>query len=212
MGAACPELARSNPGLQKLMMGAFGLPLGLLMTLVTGGELVTGNFVLGTIAVREKKATLSQLMKSWGVSYLGNLVGSLLLASMVYHSRALSPISSASAVAIATAKTSAPFAATFLKATLCSYLVGIAVYMASGASSLASKAVAVWFPISAFVALGLEHCVANMFLVPLGMAFGAEVSVGTFLLKNLLPVTLGNAFGGAGMVALAFGGAYGRKD
>ena len=83
VGGACPGLAATNPGLQNIVKGAFGLPFGLMMTLVTGAELFTGNTALVTAALLEKKASLKQLIKSWTVSYSGNLVGSILLAAMV---------------------------------------------------------------------------------------------------------------------------------
>ena len=86
----------------------------------------------------------------------------------------------------------------------------MAVYMASFAKDTAGKMVAIWFPISAFIALGLEHSVANMFIVPLGILSGAAVTWKAFLLKNLLPVTLGNIVGGAVCVAAAFSYAYGK--
>ena len=85
-----------------------------------------------------------------------------------------------------------------------------AVYMASGCASLAGKMVAVWFPISAFVALGFDHSVANMFITPLGMMRGAQVTTSDFLMKNLLPVTLGNIVGGALCVMGLYGSAFGN--
>eukprot|EP00965_Chrysotila_dentata_P235892 6201010-Pleurochrysis_carterae.AAC.7 len=83
VGGACPGLAATNPGLQKMIFGAFGLPFGLMMTLVTGAELFTGNTALVTAAVLEGKASLPQLLKSWIVSFSGNFVGSLFMAAMV---------------------------------------------------------------------------------------------------------------------------------
>ena len=82
--------------------------------------------------------------------------------------------------------------------------------MASGCASLAGKMVAVWFPISAFVALGLDHSVANMFIIPLGIMRGANISISDFLMKNLLPVTLGNIVGGALCVMGLYGSAFGN--
>ena len=98
----------------------------------------------------------------------------------------------------------------FSRGILCNWLVSAAVWMANAASSAPGKAVAVWFPISAFVALGLEHSVANMFMVPLGMALGAPVSPAQFLAANLLPVTLGNIVGGAVCVAVVYAVCFGR--
>ena len=208
MGGAFPGLAATNPGLQNIVKGAFGLPFGLMMTLVTGAELFTGNTALVTAAVLEKKASLKQLVKSWTVSYSGNLVGSILLAAMVATGGTLGPLGGAS-VGTAVAKTSMAFKTAFFRGILCNWLVCMAVYMASFAKDLPGKMVAIWFPISAFIALGLEHSVANMFIIPLGIMSGAAVSWNTFFLKNLLPVTLGNIVGGAVFVASAFSYTYG---
>jgi len=208
VGGACPGLAATNPGLQNIVKGAFGLPFGLMMTLVTGAELFTGNTALVTAAVLEKKASLKQLVKSWTVSYSGNLAGSILLAAMVATGGTLGPLGGAS-VGTAVAKTSMAFKTAFFRGILCNWLVCMAVYMASFAKDLPGKMVAIWFPISAFIALGLEHSVANMFIIPLGIMSGAAVSWNTFFLKNLLPVTLGNIVGGAVFVASAFSYTYG---
>mmetsp|Transcript_49908 Transcript_49908/g.120904 ORF Transcript_49908/g.120904 Transcript_49908/m.120904 type:complete len:329 (-) Transcript_49908:310-1296(-) len=212
VGGACPGLAQTNPGLQKIILGAFGLPFGLIMTLVTGGELFTGNTALVTAAYKEGKISGKELMKNWVASYAGNFVGSLLLAWLVFKSGTLA--SSPGAVAIATAKSSLAWDVAFVRGILCNWLVCMAVYMASGCSSMPGKMTAVWFPISAFVALGLDHSVANMFIIPLGMLRGAEITIGQFLMNNLIPVTLGNIVGGALCVMAPFGytlGSWGKK-
>lgn len=208
VGGACPQLAAANPGLQKIILGAFGLPFGLIMTLVTGGELFTGNTALVGAAYAEGKTSGSDLMKSWTVSYIGNFVGSLLLAYLAFKSQTLG--SGPAAVAVATAKCSLPFEVAFIRGILCNWLVCMAVYMASGCSSMIGKMTAVWFPISAFVALGLDHSVANMFMIPLGILRGADITVKTFLLKNLIPVTLGNIVGGMLCVMGPYGSAFGN--
>jgi formate/nitrite transporter len=208
VGAACPGIGKENPGLQKILMGAFGLPFGLMMTVIGGGELFTGNTALVGAALIEKKTTVKALLKNWSVSYAGNFVGSLLMACLVHvgGTLALGP----AAVNIAVAKTSLPFAQAVVRGILCNWLVCMAVYMASGASSLAGKMTAIFFPISAFVALGLEHSIANMFLIPIGMLRGAAgITVADFLLKNILPVTLGNIVGGVVAVAGGYAASYG---
>jgi len=207
VGGACPGLAASNPGLQKIVAGAFGLPFGLMMTLVTGAELFTGNTALVTAALLEGKASLGELIKSWTVSYTGNFVGSLALAALVATAGTM--VGGGAAVGAAVAKTSLSFKTALVRGILCNWLVCMAVWMASMAKDLPGKIVAIWFPISAFVALGLEHSVANMFIIPLGIMSGAAVTWKDFLLKNLLPVTLGNIIGGAVLVAAAFSYAYG---
>mmetsp|Transcript_35573 Transcript_35573/g.100699 ORF Transcript_35573/g.100699 Transcript_35573/m.100699 type:complete len:275 (+) Transcript_35573:1-825(+) len=208
IGGSCPGLLATNPGLQKLVLGAFGLPFGLLMVLVCGAELYTGNTALVTAAFYEKKATAVQLVKSWGFSYIGNFVGCLALVAAV-SAAGLFP-AGAAPVKIAIAKTSLTFTEAFVRGILCNFLVCVGIWQASACNSLAGKAVGVWFPISAFVALGLEHSVANMFLVPMGMALGAPISFGHFVTANLIPVTLGNTVGGAVFVAAMYSYIFGR--
>jgi len=212
VGGACPGLAATNPGLQKIVTGAFGLPFGLLMVLTCGAELFTGNTALVTAAVYEGKATMPQLIKSYLVSYLANFAGSLLLVFMVAQTGLFGPTSAP--VGLAMAKTSLTFSQAFFRGVLCNFLVCIAIVQASSAQDFAGKAAGVFFPISAFIALGLEHSVANMFLVPMGIALGAKVTFAKFLTANLLPVTLGNIVGGALFVATAYSfifGALGKK-
>jgi len=211
VGGACPGLAASNPGLQKIILGAFGLPFGLFMTLMTGAELFTGNTALVTMSLLEGKCTMGQLMKSWGASYFGNFIGSVFFAYLVFLGGTLGPTGGAS-VAVAGAKTSLAFVPAFVRGLLCNWLVCMAVYLASFTKDVVGKMTCIWFIISAFVALGLEHSVANMFIIPLGIFSGAAVSWKAFLLKNLLPVTLGNIAGGALMVAAVYSWAYGKKD
>jgi formate/nitrite transporter FocA (FNT family) len=125
VGGACPQLASSNPGLQKMVTGAFGLPFGLIMTLVTGGELFTGNTALVTAAQQEGKITTKDLGKSWVASYIGNFIGSLLLAYLAFKSGTLGD--SPAAVNMATAKCSLAWDVAFVRGILCNWLVCMAV-------------------------------------------------------------------------------------
>merc|ERR1711865_633859 len=147
-------------------------------------------------------------LKNWISSYFGNFAGSLLLAWLAWHSGTLA--AGPASVAIATAKCSLPWSVAFVRGILCNWLVCMAVYMASGCSSMIGKMTAVWFPISAFVALGLDHSVANMFIIPLGMMRGAEITLGQMFVKNLIPVTLGNIVGGAVMCMMPYGISHGK--
>lgn len=209
VGGACPGLASSNPGLKAIVSGAFGLPFGLFMTLMTGAELFTGNTALVTMAVLEGKASGAELVKSWSASYAGNLVGSIFLAALAFLGGTLGAAGGAS-VPVAVAKTSLPFVKAFVRGLLCNWLVCMAVYLASFAKDMTGKMTAIWFLISSFIALGLEHSVANMFIIPLGIFSGANVSWKAFFMTNLLPVTLGNIVGGAICVGAAFSLAYGK--
>lgn len=142
VGGACPGIMNDNPGLQKIIMGAFGLPFGLIMTLVTGGELFTGNTALVTGAYMEGKIDKKALAKSWIASYLGNFAGSVLLAYLAFKSGTLG--TAPGAANIATAKCSATWGVAFTRGILCNWLVCMAVYMASGCSSMIGKMTAVW--------------------------------------------------------------------
>ena len=196
----------------QIILGAFGLPFGLIMTLVTGGELFTGNTALVTAAYKEGQVGGKDLAKNWISSYIGNFVGSLILAYLAYKSGTLA--NGPAAAAIATAKCSLPWDVAFVRGILCNWLVCMAVYMASGCSTMIGKMTAVWFPISAFVALGLDHSVANMFIIPLGILRGADITIKSMFVKNLIPVTLGNIVGGALCVMAPFGfsfGSWGKK-
>ena len=137
VGGACPGIAADNPGLQKLIFGAIGLPTGLIMVLVTGAELFTGNTALVTGAYMEGKITKQQLFKNWICSYAGNFVGSLLLAWLAYKSGTLG--TGPAAVNIAIAKCSSPWDVAFYRGILCNWLVCMAVYMASGCSTMIGK-------------------------------------------------------------------------
>eukprot|EP01023_Acetabularia_acetabulum_P002726 TRINITY_DN1113_c0_g1_i1.p2 TRINITY_DN1113_c0_g1~~TRINITY_DN1113_c0_g1_i1.p2 ORF type:complete len:323 (+),score=93.44 TRINITY_DN1113_c0_g1_i1:582-1550(+) len=210
VGGNVPGVAASNPGLQKMILGAFGLPFGLIMVLVCGAELFTGNTALVTAAVYEGKANIGQLMKSWIVSYGANLLGSLFIVYMVAASGVLATAAAPKAMAVA--KTSLTFTQAFSRGVLCNWLVCLAIWLSAAANDLPGKAVAVWFPISAFVAMGFEHSVANMFIIPMGIVLGADVTWSQFFIKNLLPVTLGNIVAGVFLVATAYAMCFGKKQ
>eukprot|EP00904_Undaria_pinnatifida_P004882 jgi/Undpi1/1523/HiC_scaffold_11.g04913.m1 len=197
IGGSLPAMKTANPGLQKLLFGLFGLPFGLYMVLTSGGELFTGNTAFLTAAVIEGRATVQGLLKNWTLSYVGNLMGSLLLAKLVTAAGLNSAPTAAAAITVG--KVAGPFFQTFLKGIVCNWMVCMAVWIATGASSLTEKYLAMVLPVSAFVAFGAEHSVANMFLLPLGLFSGASstVSWSDVFLKNILPVTLGNIVGGA---------------
>eukprot|EP00198_Chlamydomonas_reinhardtii_P007362 XP_001696698.1 high affinity nitrite transporter [Chlamydomonas reinhardtii] len=202
----CAGLGATNPILTRLVMGAL-FPFGLLITLVCGAELYTGNTALVTAAVAEGKATPKDLAKNWFWSYAGNAVGSLLMVGLVAATGLLatSPV----AANMAVAKSALPFGQALVRGLLCNWLVCSAVWMAAAATSLPGKALAAYLPVMAFITLGLEHSVANMFFCSLGIVQGAPVSWGAFLTNNLLPVTLGNTLAGVLCMAAAYCACFG---
>jgi len=208
IGKAVPPAAAGDvtyDGLSQLLFAAV-FPVGLVLVVVAGAELFTGNTAIMIPAVLNGQARFGDLLKNWVSSYVGNFAGALFVAYVLAYLTGLcggEPYLSA-VRGIALAKTDLSFMSAFWRGVGCNWLVCLAVWMACAAEDVAGKILAVWFPIMAFVGLGFEHSVANMFFIPVGMFYGAEVGVGRFLAKNLLPVTLGNIVGGALFVGLLY--------
>jgi formate/nitrite transporter len=188
------------------LLGGLAFSLGLILVVVGGAELFTGNNLI-VMAWAERKVTSLQLARNWSLVYVANLIGSLGSALMVFWSGALSLGDGAvaeTAVRIGEAKVALGFGQAFFSGILCNILVCLAVWLCFAAHDVAGKVLAIIFPISAFVALGFEHSIANMYLIPIAWLAGAEaVTIGSFL-ANLVPVTLGNIVGGGLFVALVY--------
>ncbi len=197
------------PGVQKLVFGAL-FPIALLNIVATGSQLFTGNTASVAAAYYEGSVDLPALIRNWVVTYAGNFFGSLVFVEMIKYSGLLSGTTAAMASKVAATKCAGAFGPTLMKGVLANWLVCLAAFMATVESDLAGKIVGVWFPISAFVMLGLEHSIANMFIIPLGMKAGAGLSTMDFLMKNILPVTLGNILAGACVFAGSYSFLYGK--
>jgi formate transporter len=195
------------------LLGGVAFSLGLILVLVGGAELFTGNNLI-VMAWAERKVTSRQLLRNWGLVYVANFVGALGAVALFYLAGALDLSGGAvgqTAARIAEAKLNLDFSTAFFRGILCNALVCLAVWLSFAARDVAGKILAIIFPISAFVALGFEHSVANMFLIPIGMlANGGGIDM-VPVLRNLLPVTLGNIVGGSGFVALTYWLVYLRK-
>jgi formate/nitrite transporter len=192
-------------GPQRLLGGVV-FSVGLILVIVGGAELFTGNALMVMAAV-DRKIGLAALFRNWGVVYLGNLIGALGVAVAFGLSGALDGPMGETAAKVALAKASGSVVPWVVKGALCNALVCLAVWLTFSARDTTGKIMAILWPISAFVLLGLEHSVANMFFLPLGVLAGAEVPLGGAL-GNLFWVTLGNILGGAGGVAMAYRYAY----
>ena len=197
------------------LVGALIFPVGLVMIVVLGLELVTGSFALLPLAYLEGRSSMGAVIANWGWVFLGNLLGSIgygiLLAIVLTNFWHAEPTGvAARIVATAEAKTTAYAAlgaagmtVAFVKAMLCNWLVCLGVVMAMTSSSTVGKIVGAWLPISVFFAQGFEHTVVNMFIIPTGMLMGAKVTVSDWWLWNQIPVTLGNLVGGFTFTGLA---------
>ncbi len=189
------------------LTGAALFPVGLMMVILCGAELFTGNNLL-TLALMDKKITAGKMLKNWVIVYIGNLIGSVLLAFLLVKSGLLADAAAERAMAVAASKASIPFMAAVIRGILCNVLVVLACWLQAGAKDLIGKIFGIWFPIMLFVFAGFEHSVANMTYIPMGMFLGADVTIGAFFIGNLLPVTIGNLIGGAVVVPFAYYFAY----
>jgi formate/nitrite transporter len=199
-------------GLAKLIFaGTF--PVGLMLVVIAGSELFTGNCGVITPSCLTGRAKWAGLLKNWVFVYIGNFIGSLFVAYCLgYLSNLFGKEPYLSAVqGIASGKVALSFGAAFWRAVGCNWLVCLAVWLAVSANDISGKVWAIWFPIMAFVAIGFEHSIANMFFVPLGIFYGAPVTWGQFFINNLLPVTLGNIIGGGFFVGTIYWWLYGRE-
>ncbi len=186
--------------------------LGLILVVIAGAELFTGNNLL-VMAYVSGRISLRKLLANLSIVYVANFVGAAGLATLVAlsgYARMNGESVGETAGAIALAKVNLPFAEAFLKGVLCNLLVCLAVWLAMAGRTVTDRVVAIVFPVSAFVAAGFEHSIANMYFIPLGMMLGAEVGV-MDMLRNLVPVTLGNFVGGAVMVGLVYHTIYRRS-
>jgi formate/nitrite transporter len=198
------------------LVGGVAFSLGLVLVIVGGAELFTGNSLI-VMAWAERKVGLGRLLRNWVLVYLANFAGALGCAFMVTWSGTLGlgdGAVAATAIGIAEAKVALGFGEAFFRGVLCNTLVCLAIWLCFAAHGVASKILAIVLPISAFVALGFEHSVANMYLIPVAMLAGAEGVGVAGLVGNLVPVTLGNIVGGGVFVALVYWLVYlyGQKE
>jgi len=194
------------------LLGGIAFSLGLILVVVGGAELFTGNNLI-VFAWADRKITSARLLRNWTLVYLGNFVGATATAVMVHWSGIeglAGGAVGATAVRIAEAKLALAPWETFVRGILCNVLVCLAVWLCFGARTATGKILAIVFPIAGFVALGFEHSVANMYLIPAGWLAGSQlVGVGGFAV-NLVLVTAGNIVGGGVLVALVYWLVYGR--
>ncbi len=210
-------------GLIRLLTGLV-FCLGLIAVVVAGAELFTGNNLI-IMAFASGKVGIAALLRSWVIVYIGNFVGSILTALVMFVTKQYTFSEGAvgeTALAVANGKCGLDFTQAVALGIMCNALVCLAVWLCSSARSTTDKILAIIFPITAFVAAGFEHSVANMYFIPVGLlirrfagpdfwdAIGrtaadfGNLTWGAFFIKNLLPVTIGNIVGGAGFVGLAY--------
>jgi formate transporter len=213
-------------GVTRILVGLV-FCLGLILVVVGGAELFTGNNLI-VMAWASRKISSAALLRNWVVVYLGNFVGSVATAAIVFLSKEYTFGGNAigvNALNIANGKVHLGFLQAIALGILCNALVCLAVWMSYSARSTIDRIAAIIFPITAFVAAGFEHSVANMYFIPMGLfikdfdaSFATATTLdlsgltwGTFLVNNLLPVTIGNIIGGAVLVAAVYWSVYLRR-
>lgn len=231
MGGAVTNTAAhsiSNVGAARIVCGLL-FPFGLAMVVLTGAELFTGNTLI-TISVLDGQASVAGMLRNWGVVYLGNAVGAALVAAGCAFGGQLNYSGGQLAVftmKLAAGKCALPAGNAIVLGILCNVLVTAGVLLSLSAKDLTGRVVGAYLPVTFFVICGFEHCIANLFYIPAGLfakavpaygALAAEAGVdltaltwGNFLLRNLLPVTVGNILGGAAMGGL-FWYCHGRRE
>jgi formate/nitrite transporter len=210
-------------GLTKLI-GGFVFSLGLILVIITGAELFTGNNLI-VMAFVSRKITLTQLTRNWVIVFVGNLVGSLIVVFLIFLTgqwTAGKATVGVTALMIANGKVNLAFWEAVSRGILCNILVCLAVYLCFSGRSVTDKILAIIFPITAFVALGFEHSIANMYFIPAGLLLKnspkvlaaaqdilgsppdlSNLTISGFILDNLLPVTIGNIIGGVFFIGIA---------
>jgi len=204
------------------LLGGVAFSLGLILVIVAGAELFTGN-TLVIMAWASRKVSTSLLLRGWAIVYIGNFVGAFATALLVFVAGNWELGANevgGTALRIASGKLSYGFVQAIALGILCNVLVTLAVWLSLAATSVASKAVAIIFPITAFVAAGLEHSIANMYFIPMGLLLKEEgaavdasglsadqlagITWADFIVANLIPVTIGNIIGGAVLVGAVY--------
>ena len=214
----------ANPetfGLGKVLSGTV-FTVGLMLVVLGGAELFTGNTTMLAAAVH-RRITLSSMLRNWVIVYICNLIGGVMIAFMVSYSGGLGAgdgMLGAMTVRIAAGKVNMDFGQALVSGIMCNWLVCMAVWLSTGAQTTVGKIFSIFFPIWLFVTAGFEHCVANMFFIPAGIfakeselflsisGIGSEdlsnLTWGGMLVNNMLPVTVGNIIGGAVCVAIGY--------
>lgn len=215
-------------GLAKLL-GGIVFSTGLMLIVFTGSELFTGNVLLG-ISVLQKKISVFKLIRNWILVYFGNFVGAVIVAFLIHQANAYhgpNEVLGVLGLNVAYNKVNLTFSQAFASGILCNWLVCMAVWIAAAAKDVAGKILAILFPITTFAMCGYEHCVANMYMITNGLLdktdaviqatnYSAQqlatLNIQTFLINNLVPVTLGNIVGALIFVVGVFWIAYMKKD
>lgn len=206
------ELGEANPGLQKLLFGAV-FPLGFIAVVLTGADLFTSDCATFTVSLYRRSMSAMAATRTLLLSYTGNFAGAVAAALVLGIATGIyAPGADATVYLheLSAAKLDHDLLETFTRGIGANFLVCIAAWQAYSAKDTIGKMAGIWFPVMGFVALGMEHSIANMFFIPAALFSGLDATWGEFLVGNLVPATLGNIVGGALFIGLAYAWIYPR--
>lgn len=201
IGYGFPGISSTNPAIQKFLTG-LTFPVGLTLIVVLGAELFTGNNALLIPAFMRKTATWQTIIKNWTIVWIGNFAGAIIFTILfAWLPRTMDPAPYTDAIrTIAETKANLAPLTALLRGIAANWCVCLAIWLALSAKTLGGKVLGCWIPVATFAALGFEHSIANMFFIPCGMFYGANVTILQLFTGNLLIVTIGNIIGGALLV------------
>ncbi len=207
-GSAC----EGNPILSKMLLG-LSFPLGLALIMIVGAELFTGNTATLIPSLMQGRVSLSSVLRNVSLVWIGNFIGVMIFTYPLVHLTGVLADDPwrMGLEKLAIAKCSNPFFVTVLKAVAANWFVCLSIWMCYASTTISGKAIAIWAPISAFVMLGFEHSIANMFFIPMAMFNGADITIADLFVKSLIPATIGNIIGGALFVGFIYGALFGSK-
>lgn len=207
-----PGVGAANPGLIKFVAGAL-FPIGLIMVSVTGADLFTSDCTAFTLPLMQKRIGAGVFVKYLMLSFVFNFVGAQIVAYLLSSGVGMLDGDPWQGYlhGLASAKVDQPLLKVFVKGIGANWLVCLGMWMGFAAKDIAGKCIGIWIPVMLFVTLGYEHSIANMFFIPAAIYSGADILWGDFVVQNLIPATLGNLVGGAGMVGCVYWYLYLKK-
>jgi formate/nitrite transporter len=208
-----PGLRASNPAMATLISG-FTFPVGFVIIILTNTELCTSNMFVMPYSALRRRISIYDMARNLIVSYVMNIAGCLFYAGILFYWAGVltSDAQIKYASTQAESRVNVNWGYNVSRGIMCNWLVGLAFFFATQGRDNLSKIFGIWITITCFVAMGYQHCIANFFLVPIGMFYGTSFGVGKFIWASVIPVTIGNIIGGSFFGSFAMWTVYGRHE
>ncbi|KAJ9216528.1 hypothetical protein DTO166G4_1744 [Paecilomyces variotii] len=208
-----PQLRESNPALATMISG-FTFPLGFVLIILTNAELFTSSLFFMTFTTCQRKTSILGALRVLVTGYICNMAAGLFIAGFFcWWANTLQTDEQKSyAGTQAEGRVNVQWSVNFLRGIGCNWFVSLASYLATACNDHVSKIYSIWIPVWAFVIMGYQHCIANYYLIPIGMFYGTNFGVGKFIYQSIIPVTIGNIIGGIIPAGLSFWFLYGRNS